>query len=157
MTQPVRRQLETDDSKLDVVHYIRVVWRRKLFVILPVIFITSITAFGVRFMSPLYVSRAKIHLEKRTRVNKELERQLVDQSRRMRRKDELAEVKGLITGREFLESVVRDLGLHNDPTILARARLQHETRTPDVPTEEIAMRTLVRKSPVGLARPTTTT
>ena len=61
-SQPNRPQLESDDTKIDLVRYFRVVWRRKLMVILPVIFITSITAFGVRFMSPLYVSSAKVHV-----------------------------------------------------------------------------------------------
>ncbi|MFQ5599605.1 MAG: hypothetical protein ACE5G2_03520 [Candidatus Krumholzibacteriia bacterium] len=142
--RPDRRRLEGDDTRLDLVRYLRVVWRRKLFVVLPVVFITSITVVGVRFMSPLYVSSSKIHLERRTRVNRELERQIVDEDRRVRRKDVLAKVKGQLTSREFLETVTRDLGLHNDPAILARSQLLHETRTPDVPTEEIAMRILVR-------------
>ncbi len=136
--------LERDDTRLDVLQYLRVVWRRKLLVVLPVIFITSITAVGVRFMSPLYVSRARLHIEPRTRVNSELERRIVDEDKRVRRKDQLSEVRTQFTNRDFLESVVRELGLHNDPTILAKAKLAHDTRTPDVPTEEIAMRMLTR-------------
>jgi hypothetical protein len=95
-------------------------------------------------MSPLYVSTAKVHVEKRTRVNKELERQIIDNSRRTRRKDELAEVRAQVGSREFLETIVRELGLQNDPGVLARAQFLHETRTPDVQAEEIAMRILVR-------------
>jgi uncharacterized protein involved in exopolysaccharide biosynthesis len=129
---------------LDLVRYLRVVWRRKLFVLLPVVFITSITAVAVRFMSPLYVAKAKLHVEPRTRVNSELERRIVDEDKRVRRKDQLAEVRTQLTNREFLESVIRELGLQNDPTTLARAKMVHDTRTPDVPTEEIAMRHLVR-------------
>jgi len=136
--------LERDDTRLDVLQYLRLVWRRKLLVLLPVIFITSTTAVGVRFMSPLYVSRARLHIEPRTRVNSELERRIVDEDKRVRRKDQLAEVRTQFTNRDFLESVVRELGLHNDPTILAKAKLAHDTRTPDVPTEEIAMRMLTR-------------
>jgi uncharacterized protein involved in exopolysaccharide biosynthesis len=136
--------MESEDSRLDVVRYLRVVWRRRLFVILPVVFITSITAVGVRFMSPLYVSRAKLHVEPRTRVNSELERRIVDEDKRVRRKDQLAEVRTQLVNRDFLESVIRELGLQNDPTILARSRMIHDTRSPDVPTEEIAMRSLVR-------------
>ena len=144
-SQHNRPQLESDDTKLDVVRYFRVVWRRKWMVILPVLFITSITAFGVRFLSPLYVSNAKVHVEKRTRVNKELERQIIDNtSHRTRQKDELEKVKAQVSGREFLESIARELGLQNDPGVLARAQFLHETRTPDVPAEEIAMRILVR-------------
>jgi uncharacterized protein involved in exopolysaccharide biosynthesis len=144
-----RPPLEDDDTRLDLAMHARVVWRRKLFVLLPVVFITSITAVGVRFMSPLYVSRAKVHVEQRSRVNSELERQIVDDvDRRVRRKDQITGVRTQLTSREFLESVVRELGLHNDPAVLARAKLLHETRNPDVPTEEIAMRILVR----GLAR-----
>jgi uncharacterized protein involved in exopolysaccharide biosynthesis len=139
-----QRSLESEDSRLDVVRYMRVVWRRKLFVILPVVFITSITAVGVRFMSPLFVSKAKLHIESRTRVNSELERRIVDEDKRVRRKDQLSEVRTQFTNRDFLESIVRELGLQNDPTILARAKMIHDTRTPDVPTEEIAMRILVR-------------
>ena len=136
--------LERDDTRLDVLQYLRVVWRRKLMVFLPVVFITSMTAVGVRFMSPLYVSRARLHIEPRTRVNSELERRIVDEDTRVRRKDQLAEVRTQFTNRDFLERVVRELGLHNDPTILANAKLVHDTRTPDVPTEEIAMRMLTR-------------
>jgi uncharacterized protein involved in exopolysaccharide biosynthesis len=138
------RSLESDDTRLDIVRYMRVVWRRKLFVILPVVFITSITAVGVRFMSPLYVSKSRLHIESRTRVNSELERRIVDEDKRVRRKDQLAEVRTQFTNRDFLEGIVRELGLQNDPTILARAKMIHDTRTPDVPTEEIAMRILVR-------------
>src|SRR6188474_281726 len=87
------RSLESDDTRLDIVRYMRVVWRRKLFVILPVVFITSITAVGVRFMSPLYVSKSRLHIESRTRVNSELERRIVDEDKRVRRKDQLAEVR----------------------------------------------------------------
>ncbi len=106
--QPNRSQLESDDTKIDLVRYFRVVWRRKLTVILPVIFITSITAFGVRFMSPVFVSSAKVHVEKRTRVNKELERQIIgESSSRSKRKDELARIKAQVGGREFLEIVAR--------------------------------------------------
>jgi uncharacterized protein involved in exopolysaccharide biosynthesis len=140
-----RLRLEEEDSKLDVLRYLRTVWRRRLFVILPVLFVTSITFVGVRFMSPLYVSRSRIDMEKRAKVTRELERQIVDEGQgRVRKKDELESVKNQITSREFLEGVVRELGLHSDPDILARAQLLHDTRTPDVPTEEIAMRTLIR-------------
>lgn len=138
------RPIESDDTRLDLLRYLRVLWRRKLFIILPVIFITSTTMLGVRFMSPLYVSRAKLLVEQRSRVNSELERRIVDEDKRVRRKDQLAEVRIKFTNREFLESVIRELGLHNDPATLAKAKLIHETRTPDVPTEEIAMRNLVR-------------
>jgi uncharacterized protein involved in exopolysaccharide biosynthesis len=110
------------------VRYLRVVWRRKLFVLLPVVFITSITAVGVRFMSPLYLAKAKLHVEPRTRVNSELERHIVDEDKRVRRKDQLSEVRTQLTNREFLESVVRELGLQNDPTTLARAKMIHDTQ-----------------------------
>jgi uncharacterized protein involved in exopolysaccharide biosynthesis len=142
--QPPRRALETDDTRLDVMRYARIVWRRRLMVILPVLFITSITAVAVRFMSPLYVSRAKLLVEQRTRVNSELERRIVDEDKRTRRKDRLAEVRMQVTNREFLEGVVRELGLQNDPIILAKAKMLHDTRNPDVPTEEIALRMLMR-------------
>jgi uncharacterized protein involved in exopolysaccharide biosynthesis len=142
--KPVRRSLETEDSRIDVMRYMRVVWRRRLLVLLPVLFITSITAVAVRFMSPLYVSRAKLLVEQRTRVNSELERRIVDEDKRTRRKDRLAQVRMQVTNRDFLEGVIRELGLQNDPAILARARMLHDTRTPDVPTEEIALRLLVR-------------
>lgn len=144
MAKQAPRPIESDDTRLDMVRYLRVLWRRKLFIVLPVIFITSTTMVGVRFMSPLYVSRAKLLVEQRSRVNSELERRIVDEDKRVRRKDQLAEVRTKFTNREFLESVIRELGLHNDPATLAKARLIHETRTPDVPTEEIAMRNLVR-------------
>jgi succinoglycan biosynthesis transport protein ExoP len=140
----VPRTLETDDTRLDVVRYLRMVWRRRLFVLIPVVFITSITMVGVRFMSPLYVSKTKLHVESRTRVNSELERRIVDEDKRVRRKDQLVEVRTQLMNRDFLEGIVRELGLQNDPTILAKAKLSHDNRTPDVPTEEIAMRTLVR-------------
>src|SRR5262245_8897724 len=142
--RPQRRVLEADDTRLDVVRYLRVVWRRRLLVILAVLFSTSITAVGVRFMSPLYVSKAKLLLEQRTRVNSELERRIVDEDRRVKRKDQLAQVRSQVYNREFLESVILELGLLNDASILAKAKLVHDTRTPDVPTEEIAMRMLVR-------------
>ena len=140
----LQNSLESEDTRLDLLRYARVLWRRKYFVLLPVVFITSITAVGVRFMSPLYASRAKLHIEPRTRVNSELERQIVDEDKRVRRKDQLGEVRTQLMNRDFLESIIRELGLQNDPSILARAKMIHDTRTPDVPTEEIAMRALVR-------------
>ncbi len=142
--KPERRVLEADDTRLDVMRYFRLIWRRRLFVILPVLFITSITAVAVRFMSPLYISQARLLVEQRTRVNNELERAIVGEDKRTRRKDQLADVRTQVEGREFLEGVIRELGLQNDPTILARAKMMHDTRNPDVPTEEIAMRLLVR-------------
>jgi len=142
--KPMPHSLESDDTRLDVMRYLRMVWRRRLFVLIPVAFVTSITMVGVRFMSPLYVSKAKLHIESRTRVNSELERRIVGEDKRVRRKDQLAEVRTQLMNRDFLEGIVRELGLQNDPTILAKAKLNHDTRTPDVPTEEIAMRTLVR-------------
>lgn len=142
--KPAPRPLESDDTRLDVMRYLRMVWRRRLFVLIPVVFITSITMVGVRFMSPLYISKAKLHIESRTRVNSELERRIVDEDKRVRRKDQLTQVRTQLLNRDFLESIVRELGLQNDPTILAKAKLTHDTRTPDVPTEEIAMRMLVR-------------
>lgn len=140
-------RLEEENTKLDVMRHLRTIWRRRLFVILPVMFITSLTFVGVRFMSPLYASRSKIHVEKRARVNRELERQIVDENKangRVRMKDEIANIRNQVSSRDFLEGIIRELGMHNDPDILARAQLLHETRTPDVPTEEIAMRTLIR-------------
>lgn len=142
--KPQQRSLESDETRLDLMRYVRVVWRRRLLVILPVLFVTSITAVAVRFMSPLYVSSSRLLVEQRTRVNNELERQIVDEDKRVRRKDQLAQIRTQVTNRDFLESVIRELGLQNDPTILAKAKLLHDTRTPDVPTEEIAMRLLVR-------------
>jgi uncharacterized protein involved in exopolysaccharide biosynthesis len=144
MSPQQSRRLEQDDTRIDLAHYVRLIWRRKLFVLLPVVFITSITAVGVRFMSPVYQSHARIHLEPRTRVNSELERRIVDEDRRVRAKDQLLQVRNQITSRGFLESVVRELGLQNDPTILSQAKLIHQTRTPDVPTDEVAMRLLVK-------------
>ena len=142
--KPLQRTVESDETRIDVMRYLRVVWRRRLLVILPVLFVTSITAVAVRFMSPLYVSSSRLLVEQRTRVNNELERQIVSEDKRVRRKDQLAQVRTQVTNRDFLESIIRELGLQNDPTILAKAKLVHDTRTPDVPTEEIAMRLLVR-------------
>ena len=111
---PFQDDSQSAGSGFDPMSLLRAFWRRKLLFFIPFILCLSMAVVIIRTMTPIYQSSGQLQI-KFNRMNSSL---LEDPSRRYGRArniDAVAyhEMNMLLTSPEFLEIVVRELGLHD--------------------------------------------
>ncbi|MEN8008250.1 MAG: Wzz/FepE/Etk N-terminal domain-containing protein [Candidatus Krumholzibacteriota bacterium] len=111
---PFQDDSQSAGSGFDPMSLLRAFWRRKLLFLIPFILCLSMAVVIIRTMTPIYQSSGQLQI-KFNKMNSSL---LQDPSRRYGRArniDAVAyhEMNMLLTSPEFLEIVVRELGLHD--------------------------------------------
>ncbi|NNF07445.1 MAG: hypothetical protein HKN21_11840 [Candidatus Eisenbacteria bacterium] len=134
------------DSQVDLKHYFRVLWRRKSLVLLATVAVFCTALIALQLLPSQYQSSAVLSVQERDRFARGFE-ELMGGGRATQRAynyDEMrqAQIISDITSRPFLEDVVRVLKMHEDPTLLERAKKDSD-KHPQLTVEEIAIRTLV--------------
>jgi uncharacterized protein involved in exopolysaccharide biosynthesis len=109
---PFQDDSQSSGSGFDPLSLLRAFWRRKMLFFIPFILCLSMAVVIIRIMTPIYESSGQL-LIKFNAMNSNL---LEDPSRRYGRYiDEMAyhEMNMLMTSTEFLELMVREMGLHD--------------------------------------------
>ena len=111
---PFQDESQSSGSGFDPMSLLRAFWRRKMLFFIPFILCLSMAVVVIRTMTPIFESSGQVQI-KFSSMNSRL---IQDPSRRYGRPrsiDGVAyhEMNMLITSPEFLEKMVRELGLHN--------------------------------------------
>lgn len=104
---------DSEEQKIDMHMYWKVFWRKKFYIIVPLLLSLVIAVLGVRQLTPIYESSTLVSAEEQnilagtmSRYVTPVENRRQDQNRRFQ-----AMIETRVMSREFLESVIMDLGL----------------------------------------------
>lgn len=142
------RKITTQENetgfRVNLGEYFRVLWRKKYFIVVPLLIAVVVSNVGVRFLVPEYESSSVIRVgTPGSAVNSEVDRFVQTDSRRRSRDAEIsAQLAADIVGSAFLDELIRQLGMDKDPELVAAADYQRENFYPGVTTEELVMRRL---------------
>lgn len=125
--------------RLNIGDYARVLWRKKFFLLIPLVISVAVTAIGSRFLVPEYESSSVVRIVS-SREMGEMER-FIGASRS--RDDEVgAQLEADLLGSAFLDEMIRSMGMDKDPTLIEIAEFQRQSLYPGITTDELVMRRL---------------
>jgi len=139
---------ESHDKGFDLSEYWRTIWRKRFFILIPVILAGCITVVGVQFLKPVYKSWALIRMEDQNYFSKEvtqffsLEQRSLEERRQVVDEETLAKIQAEIHTTAFVDGVVARLGLDENPKAIEEAKLLGETVYPGVPLDQLLRRRL---------------
>ncbi len=135
---------DDEEQKIDLYTFWKVFWRKKFYLIVPLVLALVISVLGVKQLTPLYESATLVSAEEQNILAGSM-RRYVDQGQ-ARRSDQArrfqAMIETRIMSREFLEMVITDFGLHRSYNI----------RNSDVGTEGLSEEELALRRLVGILR-----
>lgn len=135
---------QQQEQKIDLFVYRKIIWRKKYYIIIPVVISLIISVVGIRHLTPLYESSTLVAAENQNVFSGTMRRYIapVEQSEEARNRQFRAMIETRIMSRPFLELVIRDLGLHRSYD--ARIAVGGEnTAGPQPASEELVIRHLV--------------
>ncbi len=140
----VRKYVPDDEEqKIDLHTYWKIFWRKKFYMIVPLVLSLVIAIIGVRQLTPVYESSTLVSAEEQnilagtmSRYITPVENRRQDQSRRFQ-----AMIETRVMSREFLETVIMDLGLLRAYELSASASRNGDNE--GISEKELAIRSLV--------------
>lgn len=141
------RKIEQQDQqsgfRIDIGEYWRIVWRKKYFLIIPLVIAVIVSNVGVRFLVPIYESSTVIRVEDGGAVNEALDRILQGQRRRGEADAEIrAKLEANMLSSAFLDEVIVHLGMDRDPKLIVAAEETGGALYPGVTAEDLVLRRL---------------
>ena len=140
------RKLQGDNQdqsfKFDVTEYVRILWRKKLIVLMPLVFAVAVAWVGARFLPPVYQSSAVLRIENPNLMNRDVERMVQTGRQRMHDAEMRARVASDLESSGFLDQLARMLGFDRDPAVIRQAEVAQANTFPDVSLEELVFRRL---------------
>ncbi|MCK4538519.1 MAG: hypothetical protein KAV42_06955 [Candidatus Krumholzibacteria bacterium] len=135
---------EEDSQKIDLQVYWKIFWRKKFYILVPVILSFVIAAVGTRYLTPVYESSTLVSIEEQNILAQTMGRYItnVEQQQRVRERQYRAMIETRLRSRSFLETVIYDLGLNRSYNI--RRDIENSKKNPTgLPVEERVIRRLV--------------
>lgn len=139
---------EESEQKVDIQTYWKIFWRKKYYFVVPIVLSLVISVAGVRMLTPLYQSFSLLSVEDQNIIEQTMSRYVTgadDRHREMNMRYR-AIFETRLQSRNFLESVVRDLGLERSPELLQAMREAGRTE------EGAELETLLMRRLVGMLR-----
>lgn len=140
------RKLQGDNQdqafKFDVTEYVRVLWRKKLLIIIPLVFAIAVAWIGARFLPPVYQSSVVLRIEDPNLMNRDVERMVQTGGQRLHDNEMRARLASNLSSSGFLDQLVLMLGFDKDPAVIIQAEIEQATTYPDVSLVELVFRRL---------------
>jgi len=131
------------DSGFDFQEYLRTLWRKKYFILIPVVLSACVAVIGVRFIAPVYESSALIRMENKNYLSEDLAKLVTVQERReVLDKETLARIEAEVHSSFFLDDLITRLGIADNPQLIASAKADRQTKYPDMTADELVRRAL---------------
>ena len=125
--------------RLNLGDYARILWRKKYFLVIPLVISVAVTAIGSRFLIPEYESSSIVRIST-ARDMGEMER-FIGTARA--RDDEVgSQLEADLLGSAFLDELIRTMGMDKDPQLIEVAEYQRQNLYPGITTDELVMRRL---------------
>ncbi len=136
---------EDEERKIDLLAYWKILWRKKFYLIVPIVLSFLIAFVGVRFLTPIFESATMLMVEDQYVFSGTMEQYVRPGDRRDIDRDRklLAKIRATLRNRDFLESIIKELGIDKSPMIRAAFRQMEEASGSGVSSEERLMRYLV--------------
>jgi uncharacterized protein involved in exopolysaccharide biosynthesis len=138
------RGTQVADERVEILEYLRIVWKRKWFIIAPTVFVLLTAWIGLRFITPVYESHALIQINDQDEVEA-MAAEFADERRPGGRRGDqprdyehqrVVQINQEVSSQRFLAPVGKRLGLERDPEVLAAAE-RMKARLPDNNMEEL--------------------
>lgn len=136
------------EGSMSLSDYARIVWQKKLFLILPVLMSGFVAFVGVRFLEPMYESTSVIQMGSSDFLSEDVTRYVEGQERRQARnrimidRENLEIMTAEIMSSEFLDKIIAAFKLDTIEYLLRDAILMNEERFPHLTVNEIVHRNL---------------
>jgi succinoglycan biosynthesis transport protein ExoP len=104
---------EEDASRINLHAYWKVFWRKKLYLIVPLVLSAIIAVIGVRHLTPIYESHTMLTIEDRSALTPTIERYVPESNNRneMRNQQFRSMIEARVKSNDFLKLIVEELGL----------------------------------------------
>ncbi len=134
---------DEDDQAVNIQAYLKIFWRKKYYLIVPLILSLGISIIGVKRLTPIYESYTLVSVEDRNILSRTMGQYVtsIEDQSRMRNQRFHAMLETRLRSRTFLESIVTDLGLHRAYNIRQESA-SSEVDADDVSEEEMVVRYL---------------
>ena len=109
-------------SEFDLLAMLRILWRKKHLVLIPLALSWLISTVGLQYIPPTYLSASSVAIESPSSFTRDLERLLDEQASRRQDVGELQRVRAQIREQELLDEVIDYLGLDQTPILRQRAQ-----------------------------------
>lgn len=138
--------------------YMRLLWRKRFYIIIPFVLSGLISVIGVRSLKPLYMSTSLVRLEDENYLSEAVSEFVRVEDRRQAIDEEtLAKISSEIHSSVFLDQVIDHLGMDDNPQLVAAAEAERRSDFPYMTVDELLYRRLramlASKIEVSLAGP----
>ena len=135
---------EEDPSRINLHAYWKVFWRKKLYVIIPLVLSVIIAVTGVRRLTPIYESHTMLTVEDKSVLTPTIERYVPESDSRteMRNQQFRSMIEARVKSSDFLKLIVEDLGLQRADQV-RRYVESSSGKERGAPLDELVMRYLV--------------
>lgn len=135
----------SEPSRVNVHAYWKVFWRKKFYLLVPLVLSTSIAIPGVGRLTPIYVSRSMIAIEDKNVLSPTMEQfvQTTDNRDQLRNQRYRAMIETRVRSNDFLRLIVADLGIQRSPQVQRYVAEAASQKDPGVPIDELVLRRLV--------------
>ncbi len=123
-TEDILKELLGTGKKkdFDPVQYLRIVWRKKHLLLVPLVLAWGISAIGVNYIPPTYLAGSAVAIEGNANFTRDLSMLLDEQASHRQDVSELAKVRAELRNQSFLDKVIEALRLDETPILKDRAR-----------------------------------
>ena len=135
---------DEEEQKIDLYSYWKIFWRKKFYLIVPLVLSLVISILGVRKLTPVYESSTLVSAEEQNILAGTMSRYVtpVDNRRQDNSRRYRDMINTRIMSRKFLEVIIRDLGLHRSYGL--RTEASGNGGLSELSEDELAIRRLVR-------------
>lgn len=136
---------EDEERKVDLLAYWKIFWRKKYYLIVPVVLSLLIAVIGVRFLTPIYESSTLFSMEDEYILSSTMEQYVrrSDERDRMRDRKLLAKIEATLKSRNFLELIINELGINKSPFVRNILQKSSDDMEIGISGEERVMRYLI--------------
>jgi polysaccharide biosynthesis transport protein len=136
---------EEDPNRINLHAYWKVFWRKKFYLVVPLVLSAIIAVVGVRRLTPIYESHTMLSMEDKGIISPTIERYVPSAENRsqMLNQQVRSMIETRVTSNEFLKIIVEGLGLQRSDKVRRYVELTSGKNPGGVPLDELVMRHLV--------------
>ena len=110
---------EEEPTSISLFEYWKIFWKKKYYLIVPIVVALVIASIGVRYLTPIYESTTLLSVEDKSMLAQTVGKYIpsVEERSRMRNRQYRAMIETKVKSRAFLELIIKDLGLDRSPRI----------------------------------------
>ncbi len=130
---------DQDRERVDIKGYWKVIWRKKYYLLVPLLLSAFISGFGVRYLTPVFKSSTVLSLETESTFSSSVDHYINEEqnTRDFRNRQYLSMITAKLKSNSFLKEVISDLGLMNTVNAGRLVRKLDEGGSGVSPTERV--------------------